>query len=275
MIGFLTHPTGRLGNILLQFLFLKEISYYTNVPAFHGTLTASDLFENLNKTENYQKAKSNIINRKYFNNSTIDKWGIDKFSAYVKSSKRNIILSPPVLGHTFETMYKDPNSFLSLQKKYQIPYYNFTDKFVIALHFRGTDFAQWNSEACLDPQYYIDSIVYCRNRFGNLPLFFSLFTDDTELESYKYTINFFKDNDISFHSGNPFSKIGEEIYNLSMSDIIISSPSTFAIISSLIGKKKSIIHSKKWIAYCIRNNYKAWTQMMERKCPYYNVIETI
>ncbi len=189
----------------------------------------------------------------------------------LEESEKILTLIPPVLGYTFNTLYENPNDFLKIKKEFQRPYFDYKDQFVVAIHFRGTDFADWNPIACLDADYYLRAVEYCVKKYGNHKLFFSLFTDDLTIESYNKVVSFLKENNYSFNEGNPQRNLGEECYNISISDIVVSSPSTFAITASMLGKKKTIIHSKKWCDYCIERNDAVWVEMMKNECDYYKI----
>ncbi|MFR2792933.1 MAG: hypothetical protein ACLTBS_00315 [Eisenbergiella sp.] len=271
MIGFISQPAGRLGNVLLQYLFLRELASKTKNDFFHPDLKGKEYFEGLNETPNYKRIKRKIFNKRKIKLDEIRKIGLDEFLKYVEESEKILTLIPPVLGYTFNTLYENPNDFLKIKKEFQRPYFDYKDQFVVAIHFRGTDFADWNPIACLDADYYLRAVEYCVKKYGNHKLFFSLFTDDLTIESYNKVVSFLKENNYSFNEGNPQRNLGEECYNISISDIVVSSPSTFAITASMLGKKKTIIHSKKWCDYCIERNDAVWVEMMKNECDYYKI----
>lgn len=271
MIGFISQPTGRLGNILLQYIFMREIASRIDMKYYHPLLKGTEYFENLDETDNFRIVKKRIFGKKKISINNIKKMGLENFNNYLEKTNKTIVLVPPILGYTFETLYEDPNKFLKIKQELQKPYFNYEDYFVIAMHFRGTDFAEWNPMACLDAEYYINAIKHCMDKYKDRKLMFSLFTDDLTIESYKKTIEYLNDHSCTFHAGDPNRNLGEECYNISISDVVVSSPSTFAITASLIGKKKSIIHSKKWCDYSVERNDAVWVQMMKNQCKYYFV----
>ncbi len=271
MIGFILQPTGRLGNILLQYIFMRETASHYDMEFYHPLLKGEEYFENLGETDNFRHVKKIFFGKKNFSIKDIRKMGLENFNDYLRKSNKIIVLVPPILGYTFDTLYEDPNNFLKIRVELQNPYFNYKDYFVVAMHFRGTDFAEWNPMACLDAEYYIDAIKYCMDKYKDRKLMFSLFTDDLTIESYKKTVGYLKEHSYKFHEGDPHRNLGEECYNISISDVVVSSPSTFAITASLIGKKKSIIHSKKWCDYSVERNDAVWVQMMKNQCEYYYV----
>ena len=158
MIGFISQPAGRLGNVLLQYLFLRELASKTKNDFFHPDLKGKEYFEGLNETPNYKRIKRKIFNKRKIKLDEIRKIGLDEFLKYVEESEKILTLIPPVLGYTFNTLYENPNDFLKIKKEFQRPYFDYKDQFVVAIHFRGTDFADWNPIACLDADYYLRAV---------------------------------------------------------------------------------------------------------------------
>jgi len=268
-IGYNEQPTGRLGNVLLQYLFLRELADKYNCCFFYPELQGSKYFNELGETVNYHTVKKNFFYRKCFCYQDILKSGLEQFALTIQRTSKTIVLKPPILGFTFDALYTDPNNYLSIKEEYKNAYFCYENRFVVALHFRGTDFSSWDPNACLDCDYYINAIEYCINKFRGENLYFSLFTDDLTIDSYKNVVNYLKEFKYDFNEGNPKRCLGEECYNISISDVVISSPSTFAIASSLIGKQKRIIHSKKWCDYCVDKHDRVWTEMVKNKNRYY------
>lgn len=271
MIGFISQPTGRLGNVLLQYLFLRQMASRTNSGFYHPCLKGADYFEDLDETDNYKEIKKKVFGKKKIGIDKIRDMGLDELAQYINTTRNILVLVPPVLGYTFDTLYEDPNNFLKIKKEFKNPYFDYNNHFVVAMHFRGTDFAEWNPMACLDAEYYIRAIDYCINKYGSKELVFSLFTDDLTIDSYKETVDYLRKNNCVFHEGDPQRNLGEECYNISFSDVVVSSPSTFAITASMLGKRKTIIHSQKWCDYSVKRNDIVWVQMMKNKCDYYKI----
>ena len=115
-----------------------------------------------------------------------------------------------------------------------------------AIHFRGTDFFQWNSKAVLDAEYYLNAIEEIKDDVSS----FILFADDTSLPSFNRITKYLYDNDISFEYGensNDRSNYINDFRKMCFCDYIISSPSTYNICAGFIGKHKKIIHSDEWV----------------------------
>jgi len=127
---------------------------------------------------------------------------------------------------------------------------------VVAIHFRGTDFNLWDPKSILDYTYYLNSIELILNESKNVK--FKLFTDDTNLQSYKICIQYLNEQKLDYSLGN-INNLTDDFIDISYSDVIISSPSTFSITAGFCGKpNKKIIQSKFWVDYQCNNGDKFW-----------------
>tara|TARA_R100000008_G_scaffold1988_1_gene1640 strand:- start:2828 stop:3544 length:717 start_codon:yes stop_codon:yes gene_type:complete len=129
-----------------------------------------------------------------------------------------------------------------------------------AIHFRGTDFHQWNPDSILDTEYYLQSIEETKSAVDH----YILFTDDKSLKSYSAVVKYLRDNSLSlqFNTGSPKrSQYAEDFVAMCGSDYIISSPSTFCISAGFIGKQKKIVHSKEWILGRMEKQDKFWIDL--------------
>ncbi len=134
------------------------------------------------------------------------------------------------------------------------------DENTCAVHFRGTDFHQWNPESILSSDYYLRSIEETKNFINT----YILFTDDYTLDSFIKVEKYLKDNKIKYFLGKNTSDRMDYISDFSIMtecDYIISSPSTFCISAGFVGKNKKIIHSKDWIEKRVSVNDKFWTDL--------------
>jgi hypothetical protein len=130
----------------------------------------------------------------------------------------------------------------------------FESKKQISIHFRGTDYKDWDQKSQLDTDYYVNSIDYITKQIND-EHFFSIYTDDFSLESYKETLKYLTNNNKEVRLGNK-QNVCQDFIELSNSDYVISSPSTFCISASFCGKKnKKIIQSNEWMKYKIESDY--------------------
>lgn len=127
-----------------------------------------------------------------------------------------------------------------------------------AIHFRGTDFFQWNSDAVLDAEYYLNAIEEVPAET------FYLFTDDKELQSYKSVVKYLEEKSKNIVNGVNTSNRQYYIGDFSVMsecDYIISSPSTYCICAGFIGKNKKIIHCNSWVSDRVSKEDKFWVDL--------------
>jgi len=166
----------------------------------------------------------------------------------------NIILEP-CLGERFFECHK-----ISTRKIFQLKKEETTTAKTAAIHFRGTDFFEWNPNAVLNKNYYLDAIELIKDKVDR----FILFTDDVNLPSYHEVEDKFENEEIKYsigeNSSDRLNYIGD-FKKMCECDYIISSPSTYCICAGFIGKYKKIIHSKEWLENRTNVGDKFWVDL--------------
>lgn len=277
MIGFKKVPTGRMGNVLIQYIFLQQLAKRLQMDTFYPQLPYSEYFDNFQKKKRGWK---HFFKDEYEVRLTdIEKMGMEDFlkEAKVKDEEGiDIVLKPPVLGHLLEFEDDDPGQYIHIKEKYIIGLSYDDSKINIALHFRGTDFKEWNEKASLGYSYYKDAIEFCVQELGADNIRFLLFTDDNGFETFVQTTNYLQEKGYEYVPGSQDNFFIHDFITMSQCDVIVSSPSTFAIMATVIGKKgKRVIHNQQWMQYCLERNDTFWVQANENSNPYYHIWKTI
>ena len=172
---------------------------------------------------------------------------------------------PPCLGEVFFEWNTIPTRDI-----FKIKIKNDVAENTVAVHFRGTDFHEWNNKAILDGNYYIEAIESIKNDIDNI----ILFTDDKTLPSFNSVKMYLEEEKIQYKLGentSDRSKYSFDFNTMTECDYIISSPSTFCICAGFIGKKKKIIHNKKWLDNRINANDKFWIDLYNGGNKDYNI----
>ena len=287
MIGFLEAPTGRLGNVMIQYAFLRQLSRRAGVEYFHRKLPYSKYFENW--SSHNISLKLMLSRKKQVDLGYIEQLGISEFIEEVKKSSVHYVIKPPVLGHLFEFPDDNPGNYYEIEDCYCTrEYVDFckhknrdsayksqsenAEKVKVAIHYRGTDFASWNSKALMSMDYYIRAINFMEEEYKGVDVEYKLFTDDVESQTYKELIRYLSVHRKAYAEADSSRDMMLDMTDMAMCDAIISSPSTYAIIAGIIGKTdKKIVHCKDWVQYCAEEGEDFWIQVSERKIPYYNV----
>ena len=199
--------------------------------------------------------------------------GFLKFISEELSVGRLIIFKPPLLGELFfDYLFYDPNDFVKIKQKYFKPFdFDAQSRLLVAVHFRGTDFPDWNETAALKFPYYREAISFCLEFFRADQPMFRLFTDDLRYPTFLQTIQFLQSGGIDFTLGDTIAPPVFDLYSMSQCDVVISTPSTFSIWGGCLGKRKKIIHDKKWMEYSVARNDTFWVKLAESGSPYYSL----
>ncbi|MFA5886398.1 MAG: hypothetical protein WC863_01315 [Patescibacteria group bacterium] len=276
MIGITKLSSGRLGNRLFHYHFLRQLAAQTGLEYFHLKFPEAPFFVGLE-----QKRRPSLYPLIFTKKITLTAAQVGRqkpiellrLITEKNAENYNIILQPPFLGNVFfDYLFFPPQNFIEIKPNYQKEFtFITTNKLVIGLHFRGTDFAAWNARASLKFNYYQKAIEYCLANFPGQKLVFVLFTDDQNFPAYLETSHFLQNNKQEFYQSDNLNLPIIDFYQLSQCDVLISSPSTFAILAGVIGKPKKIIHSQEWLDYMTEQNDPFWVKLRQTDNPYYSL----
>ena len=266
---------GRFCNRVLTYNFLRQISKSSDVEFICDNDWEGNQYFKVENTDLSKELTRPVV----LIDKDILKFKKEDFLEYIKDN--DIILQPPCMGELFHIYTDtDPNQFLELQDQYKTELKQ--DKTNIGVHFRGTDFHEWNIKACLPFTYYRDAI----NLFDNNTTKFILFTDDVMYSSFWETKKFLQENnydydyELGMSTNSDMRQEGKSfIYDFSQMtncDGIISTPSTFSIWAGILGKKdKRIIHSKEWLDYKEEEKDPFWMNMRNNVNKYYQITDEV
>ena len=275
MIGVDKMFSGRLGNILFQYNILRQLSEKTSQQYYFPWFNGAECFE-MNPPK--RPFFSNFKKKKKYSSLNILTMGVSNFvHEIIENDINNIvsILEPPLLGELFLALpFYSPQKFIIIKPEYKSFRFDLAKK-CIALHFRGGDFKAWDENALLDFGYYKNALELCFDEYGKANVSLFLFSDDLQLESYIKVLQFLSNKGITYISGNNSLSPAYDLYEMSQADVLISSPSTFAIWGGILGKKKRIIHSKEWMAYALKKNDKFWVDLNNDRSEYYRLWRTV
>ena len=274
MIGITKLSSGRMGNRLFHYHFLRQIAKETGLDYFHCKFPDSAYFGDMEKRSRpfFQFKRAIRITSK-----EVLSFAPQDFLSFVMRETddgKNVIFDPPMLGEVFfDYLFYSPNEFIKVKDQYKINFtFDSSNRMVVGVHFRGTDFPDWNEHAALKFPYYRDAILYCLDRFKNENPVFVLFTDDPKYPAFLETVTFLQAlGKVAFYLGDDANLPIYDFYQMSQCDVLISSPSTFAIFAGCLGKPKRIIHAKSWLDYAVDHNDTFWVKLKDTANPYYAI----
>ena len=241
--------SGRFGNKLLHYNNLVQIAKSLNISHL---LPYHDDYKILNN-------KDIFVNKEYINSIIIDKEKLlnnkEEYLIELKELIKNnhTLVLEPCLGELFFLFDYNTREFYKDITHIKKDIYKNSKN--CAIHFRGGDFKYWNPNSILSPEYYLNSIEHIKNNVDT----FTIHTDDYNLDSFIVVKKYLSDNKILIEyvheSDNSFDN---DYSDMLYSKYIISSPSTFAICSGIMGDEKEIIHSKKWVEQRVNNDDIFW-----------------
>ena len=264
---------GRLGNHLFQYNFLSQLANHLSLEKFHPAFLGAELFEGLGKASFFGSHRPTKTIRYSKNDIESLPWEtfVDSVHSLTASGK-NVVLPPGIMGNRFfDVTYLNPKDMIRLNSESV----EITNKFRevkqvrVGIHFRGADYSSWDSNAVMDPSYYLDALDYLSQQVDFNTADLSLITDDPEHRTCREISKRWNCTYGSFR--NPSS----DFFNLSQCDYIISSPSSFVFWASAFGKEKKMIYSKKWLDYKTGNGDIYWTKLRAGLSPFFQIYQEI
>lgn len=119
------------------------------------------------------------------------------------------------------------------------------DELFGAVHFRFGDFIEWDPTAVLPSNYYLDAIIASVEKW-HIPKFIPVF-DDYSHPALPAVTKYLRQNGLSITEPRCAGHVGCDFALLRRANIVISSPSTFAISAVILGRGKAI-QSATWTA---------------------------
>lgn len=252
---------GQFGNHLFQFHLLHQISRQLKLEYFQTEWR--ELIEFQNTT---QKSLSRVD--QYFRTELLPAGQVKEMSYLelkdrirtVCESEKNVEIPPGILGERFlESCEISPRDIIRF--KNNSAYKNESQKF-IALHFRGGDFSEWDQNAILKPDYYLNALDEILSKSLEKDCVIQLFTDDVEHSTVREIKRIRPNIEIISGSRN------NDFRRMTNSDVLIASPSTFAFWASILGKQKKIVMSREWLEYATNEGQKFWIDLRSNKNHY-------
>lgn len=245
------HP-GRFGNRILHYNNLAQLGKFLNIE--YNSIKYEP-YKRFNLLNNFSRAHQSTIDADLIKSMNREDFKDLYFSKY----KNRVVNLTPCLGELFfHFNYNTREIFETPLPEHKLS----SDTVNVGVHFRGTDFREWKSESILDTDYYIN----CIDDTLTTNVKYYIFTDDKELPSYIEVLSYLQDKGINFKLGHSTESGGdfmEDFLQLCDTDILISSPSTFAICAGFMGREKECYHSKKWVETRISSNDHFWCGLLQ------------
>ena len=254
---FLQSPiTGGLGNQLFQINLLVQLAMQFGLTPVFPKSQISSLCVDFKKTLHIPKLRQKL----FLSQEILREESLTEIGKLIDDSAQNrqdILVAKSVLGEVLHKFYfKNPKEIFEPAKQFcHYAYQNFSE--CVALHFRGSDFLNWDSTAIMNLDYYdraINSSSLIHGREGHL------FTDDPSHEVVRTLLKKFKNIKLK-SSGNQF----DDFWRISNYSEVIATPSTFVLWAAMLGKSCKILIDRHWIENRLTRGEEFWITVAENR----------
>jgi len=253
---------GGLGNQLFAVNMALQLSKHFDVPvSLPFTLTSKVLklpSVRFVSTNRFITHKGFRLDRKEFLSKS-DSTLLSEIEQYLLN-KEDVIVPPDILGEGFFSYwFMHPGDVVPL--RYNCLNVEYSES--VALHFRGTDFANWNPLAIMDHSFYMNSIEFLN--VTNLKI--NIFSDEPGSSTVKNLLK-------SLPNGKlfPEASLKKTFSALSQHRYVIASPSTFSFWAALLGRSSTLIISKNWVDEMESKGDKFWPQVAKNEKFYFDEV---
>lgn len=257
IVGFRRTPQGGFGNRLLSYLSLRMIARRLQAPYFSVNSADRALVSGIHKPLTVPLRFRDWVELP--KGDALAEDFIQRLSGLFGEQK-TIVLKPPLLGEVY-ARYADiePSSFIQhnfrLCRAHKAQSRPVTH---LVFHLRGTDFAQWNSDAILDLDYYRNAYEILTSQLGDHD--FRIATDDPNHPALAALTRFLERKG-SLISGSGCSAPFEcDFAAMAGADYLIAAPSTFSLSAALLGNPR-VVQSARWVDNRIARGEAFWTQL--------------
>ncbi len=267
-VGYSQPPKGGFGNRALSYLSLRQIAHVEGARYFSQKFPDRSLLAGIEKRRPIVgRFQSQVVVR------TRDYTPEDLLNTVreLLHKPSMVTLRGPLLGEVLARCAVIDSRALTKLKARLCGHHQRErrNQALVTFHLRGGDFAQWNPEAILQVDYYLDAYHLLEKRIdGHLlricsddPTHPALLPLRRELLSRKFKVS-------RPDCSSPFRC---DLAAMSQSQYLISSPSTFAMTAGLLGEAQ-IVHSARWVANRVERGELFWQKVQNNRLIGYPVI---
>ena len=267
-VGYSRPPKGGFGNRALSYLSLRQIAHGVDAHYFSENFPDRSL---LSGTEKRRSLFAKFLPQAMIRTRDYSPQGLIHSLRELLSERRTVTLKGPLLGEVLARCGDtDSRALTRLKAKLcHLHQRERKDQALVTFHLRGGDFAQWNPEAILDIDYYLNAYHLLESRIDGYLL--RICTDDSnhpalvplrrELLSRNLTVS-------GSACDSPFSC---DLAAMSESQFLVSSPSTFAMVAGLLGDAQ-IVHSARWVDNRVERGELFWQKVKTNRLTGYPIV---
>ena len=269
-VGLVSMPKGGFGNRILNFLSVQNIALASNAFYFSkNTLDRGRVF-GINRAPRIPLRLGNVSRFTRFDALAPD------FLKRVNESldaRASVILKPRLLLDAYATFEGEGHNRTRIKmracKTHQAV---LEEKQLVTVHLRGGDFHAWNPRSVLTADYYLRAIDIAVEKFPGAK--FLMATDDLSHPAFHSVESRLNSEKSLIVNQKCSTQMECDFVSMMHSQLIISSPSTFAISASILGSP-AVIHNQSWAEYKADLGEVFWQKTLSKSMKSVDVLELI
>ena len=265
-LGARSAPKGGFGNRVLTYLSIRHIARAVDARYFFSNPADKGLVSGIHRPNRIPRR---FVPEKVFKaTDTYHEGFLPEIREWV-SRGNTVSLRGPLLGEVLVRFAKTDSRELTRLTVSQCREHQqgLVGKRQITVHLRAGDFRQWDPEAILPADYYLSAL----ESLGSLPpdeWQVRICVDDSTHSALEVLRDYLKSKDLlapDLVCHNPFHC---DLAAMAQSQILISSPSTFALVAGMLGSSRAI-HSARWVENRVNRGERFWEEIGQGTFPGY------
>lgn len=257
-VGINSRPFGGFGNRTLTYLSVRHIA--DAVDAEYFSLNSTDV-KFVHGVHQPPRLTSRIGFRRTFRGvDTKEIFFLEDLAEWL-SRGRTAVFKGPLLGEVLvRVAKKDSREFTNLRVKQCAQHQKALGlKKLVSLHLRAGDFREWEPEAILPAEFYIEALESL-SELSSDEWQVRICVDDRSHPALRTVEDYLKPRALLPGPLTCLSPFECDLAAMAGSEFLVSSPSTFALIAGILGGPR-VIHSAKWVSNRVVRGESFWHEV--------------
>lgn len=252
-------PKGGFGNRLLNFLTIQNLADATNSFYFSKNYLDRERVSGINRRPILPLRLTRVT--RFTRTDVFDSDFLERVR-HSLAARSTVVLKPRLLANAYATFEGAAHTNTRIRMKTCAIHNNCQQEGpLVVVHLRGGDFQHWNPRSVLSADYYLRAIDIASEQLGQGQ--FLITTDDPSHPAMEAVQSRLSNEKRLIQNHECSTQLECDFARMVAGDLIISSPSTFAISASILGKAK-VIHEKGWVEYKANLGEVFWQKVLEK-----------
>ena len=267
-MGFRSTPRGGFGNRVLSYLSIRHLALRVEAGYFFENPADRGLIDGIHRP---RRVPSWLSREQTFRSSDAERPSFVDDVRGIVSRGTSVVIKGPLLGEVLVRFaQRDSREFAALSvtqcREHRVAR---GGKQLVTAHLRAGDFREWEPKAILPADYYIAALESI-DTLGSDSWQVRVCVDDAGHPALSDLQDFLTGRGVLNPRVNCADPFQCDLAAMAESDVLVSSPSTFALVAGMLGTPR-VIHSREWIENRVGRGEEFWRRIGNGTFPGYSL----